>query len=92
MLEEEYSHLAGRLVIEQNRARTALCCTSAAAHQGMADAYRARLRLLLLSPASYRAETSLAFRQEWLIAEPTIAKSSTNPAMRVAPCEQGDWV
>ena len=92
MLEEEYSHLAGRLVIEQNRA-VLHCAALLLPHiKEWRSAYRARLRLLMLSPASYRAETSLEFRQEWLIAEPAIAKSSTNPAMRVAPCEQGDWV
>ena len=43
MRDEEYGYLAGRLVAEQHLARTAKCCASAAAHQGLANAYLVRL-------------------------------------------------
>lgn len=92
MRDEEYGHLAGRLVVEQNLARTALCCTAAAAHQGLADAYRARLQFLILSPACYRTETSSPSRQERRIAEPAMVTSSTNKITYGAYTEQGDLI
>lgn len=90
--DEEYGYLACRLAVEQNLARTALCCTAAAAHQGLANTYRARLQSLTLSPASYGAERSLPSRQEWLIAKPAADEFNTNSATRVAYAEQGNLV
>lgn len=92
MQDEDYGYLSSRLVAELNLASTALCCTAAAAHQGLADAYRARLQFLILSPASYRAERSLAPSREWLIAGPAPDKFHTNLITRFAYAEQGDLV
>ena len=83
MRDEDYGYLAKRHVVEQNLARTAKCCASAAAHQGLANAYLLRLRSMILSPARYRSEMSWTSREEWLLAEPTQIRSNTNPSMRI---------
>ena len=92
MQDEDYGYLAERLVVEQTLARTTSCCAAAAAHQGMANAYRERLQFLILSPAIYKAERSSASCQEWLIAEPTIDKCNTHPTMRGTSSRRGDSV
>jgi len=81
--DDDYGYLARRLVVEQNLARTAKCCASAAAHQGLANAYLVRLQSMILAPARYRSEMSWTSREEWLIAEPAQVHSNTNPSMRI---------
>lgn len=89
MRDEDYGYLAGRLVVEQNLARTAKCCASAAAHQGLANAYLVRLQSMILSPARYRSEMSWASREEWLLAEPAQIRSNPNPSMRIPHAVKG---
>ncbi len=50
MLDTDYSYLAARLVVEQNRTRIAACPEAAVAHQKMADAYLGRLQSMMLAP------------------------------------------
>lgn len=86
---EEYGYLAGRLVAEQHLARTAKCCGSAAAHQGLANAYLVRLQSLILSPDRYRSETSWASREEWLLAERTDGQQGPGAIMRIPHVVKG---
>ena len=89
MRDEDYGYLAKRHVVEQSLARTAKCCASAAAHQGLANAYLAQLRSLILSPASYRSEMSWSSHKERLIVEPTEVRSNINPSMRTPHAVKG---
>ena len=79
MRDEDYGYLAKRHVAEQNLARTAKCCTSAAAHRGLANAYLVRLQSLILSPDNYKSEKSRGSREEWLLAE--ARESRQNPSL-----------
>lgn len=83
MCDEDYGYLAERHVAEQNLARTAKCRASAAAHQGLANAYLERLQSLILSPTRYRSEMFWGSRQEWLRAEATEICQSSSAAMRI---------
>jgi len=87
--DEDYGYLASRLVVEQNLARTAKCCASAAAHQGLANAYLVRLQSMILSPARYKSEMSWASREEWLLAEPAQIRSKPNPSIRIPHAVRG---
>jgi len=87
--DEDYGYLASRLVVEQHLARTAKCCASAAAHQGLANAYLVRLQSLILSPDRYRSETSWASREEWLLAERTDGQQGPGAIMRIPHVVKG---
>ncbi len=50
MLDTDYSYLAARLVVEQNRTRIAACPEAAVAHRKLADAYLDRLQSMILVP------------------------------------------
>jgi len=87
--DEYYGYLAKRHVVEQNLARTAQCCASAAAHQGLANAYLLRLRSVIISPARYGSEMSWTSREEWLLAEPAQVRPNQNPSMRILHAVKG---
>jgi len=87
--DEDYGYLAERHVVEQNLARTAKCCASAAAHQGLANAYLVRLTSMILSPAEYGSEMTWSFREEWLLAENTQTCANSNPSMRISHAVKG---
>ena len=89
MRDEDYGYLASRLVVEQDLARTAKCCASAAAHQGLANAYLVRLQSMILSPARYGSEMSWTSREEWLLAQPTEVRQNPNPSMRIPHAVKG---
>jgi hypothetical protein len=87
--DEDYGYLAKRHVVEQNLARAAKCCASAAAHQGMANAYLGRLQSMILSPARYRSGMSWTSCEEWLLPEPIQARSNPNTSMRIPHAVKG---
>jgi len=87
--DEDYGYLAERHVAELNLARTARCCASAAAHQGLANAYLVRLQSMILFPDRYRSEVSWASREEWLLAEPTRSHQGLHAATRVLHVVKG---
>ena len=89
MRDEDYGYLAERHVVEQNLARTAKCCASAAAHQGLANAYLVRLRSMILSPARYRSEMSWTSREEWLLADRAQIRSNSNLSIRIPHAVKG---
>ena len=57
MLDTDYSYLAARLVVEQNRTRIAACPEAAVAHRKLADAYLDRLQSMILVPDMDRHDT-----------------------------------
>jgi hypothetical protein len=81
--DEDYGYLAERHVAELNLARTAKCCASAAAHQGLANAYLVRLQAMTLSPDKYWSQTSWASREEWLLAETMRSRQILHAAMQI---------
>jgi len=87
--DEDYGYLASRLVVEQNLARTAKCCASAAAHQGLANAYLVRLQSMILSPARYRSEMSWTSREEWLLADAAQIRPKPTPSIRIPHAVRG---
>ena len=89
MRDEDYGYLAERHVAELNLARTAKCCASAAAHQGLANAYLVRLQSMILSPERYRSEMSWASREEWLLAAPARSRQSLHAATQILRVVKG---
>lgn len=92
MHDEDYGYLAGRLVVEQNLARRASCCTSAAAHQSLANAYLIRLQSLILTPGRNHSGISSVLQTEWFCVELVSDSSKSQPAMHVAYAAKGDLV
>jgi hypothetical protein len=90
--DEDYGYLANRLVVEQNLARSATCCASAASHQGLANAYLVRLQSLILSPDGNPSGISCAFQTDWLRAEPVRDSIGSQPAMHLAYAVKGDLI
>jgi len=88
--DKDYGYLAERHVAEQDLARTAKCRASAAAHQGLANAYLVRLQSMILSPTRYRPEMSWTSWEEWLLAEPTRVRSNPNSFMSIPHVVRGD--
>ena len=90
MCDNDYGYLAERHTAEQNLARTAKCCASAAAHQGLANAYLVRLQSMILSPSRYMSNMSRTYREEWLLAEHTQVCSNPNSFMTIPHVVRGD--
>jgi len=65
MSDVDYSYLANRLVAEQACARTAKCMEAATAHQNLANAHRARLQSLILTPDMRSSEKCSLPNTEW---------------------------